>query len=339
MFSSIKSSSSSSSNTDQSVNVSRRQCLAAAASLAGAGALGLGVSSNALAQAVKAAAGQKGTQLILLGTKGGPRVGGERSNPASVLLIDGEPFVVDCAYGVAAQLVKAGIALPRLSKVFITHMHSDHNLEYGPMLYSAWAAGLRNQVDVWGPPTLDTMTKAFMESMKFDIDIRMGDEGKPDLRKMVSTHEFSKPGVILENDKVKVTAVRNIHPPITDSFALRFDTKDRSVVFSGDTTYCPAVAELAKGADVLVHEVIYVPGVDAMVKRVPNAASLKEHLLASHTTTDDVGRIAAAAGVKKLVLSHIVPGDDPSITDEMLLEGVRKHFKGDAMVGKDLMVI
>ena len=298
MFSSIKSSSSSSSNADQSVNVSRRQCLAAAASLAGAGALGLGISSNALAQAVKAAAGQHGTQLILLGTKGGPRVGGERSNPASVLLIDGEPFVVDCAYGVAAQLVKAGIALPRLSKVFITHMHSDHNLEYGPMLYSAWAAGLRNQVDVWGPPTLDTMTKAFMDSMKFDIDIRMGDEGKPDLRKMVLTHEFSKPGVILENDKVKVTAVRNIHPPTTDSFALRFDTKDRSVVFSGDTTYCPAGAELAKGADVLVHEVIYVPGVDAMVKRVPNAASRKEHPLASHTTTDAVGRIAAAAGVK-----------------------------------------
>jgi hypothetical protein len=124
------------------------------------------------------------------------------------------------------------------------------------------------------------MTKAFMESMKFDIDIRIPDESKPDLRKMVNTHEFSKPGVILENDKVKVTAVRNIHPPIADSFALRFDTKDRSVVFSGDTTYCPAVAELAKGADVLVHEVIYVPAVDAMVKRVPNAATLKEHLLA-----------------------------------------------------------
>ena len=332
MFSSRKSSVSA---AEPAVNLSRRHCLAAAASLAGA----LGLADNALAQAVKAAAGQKGTQLVLLGTKGGPRVGGERSNPASVLLIDGEPFVVDCAYGVAAQLVKAGIALPRLSKVFITHMHSDHNLEYGPMLYSAWAAGLGHQVDVWGPPTLDAMTRAFMESMKFDIDIRMVDEGKPDLRKMVATHEFSKPGVILENDKVKVTAVRNIHPPIADSFALRFDTRDRSVVFSGDTTYCPAVAELAKGADVLVHEVIYVPGVEAMVKRVPNAATLKEHLLACHTTSVDVGRIAAAAGVKKLVLSHIVPGDDPSITDEMLLADVRQHFKGEAVVGKDLMVI
>ena len=334
MFSNLKSSSR---NADSAVNLSRRNYLAAAASMAGVGALGL--TNNALAQAVKAAAGQKGAQLVLLGTKGGPRVGGERSNPASVLLIDGEPFVVDCGYGVAAQMVKAGIALPRLSKVFLTHMHSDHNLEYGPLVYSAWAAGLRNQVDVYGPTTLDAMTKSFLDSMKFDIDIRIPDESKPDLRKMVKTHEFSKPGVILENDKVKVTAVRNIHPPIADSFALRFDTQDRSVVFSGDTTYCPAVAELAKGADVLVHEVIYVPAVDAMVKRVPNAATLKEHLLACHTTSVDVGRIAAAAGVKKLVLSHIVPGDDASITDEMLLSDVRQHFKGDAVVGKDLMVI
>lgn len=328
-----------SSAVSASVNFSRRQYLTAAASLAGASALGLGMAENALAQAVKAAAGQKGMQLVLLGTKGGPRVGGERSNPASLLLIDGEPIVVDCGYGVAAQMVKAGVALPRLSKVFLTHMHSDHNLEYGPLLYSAWSAGLRNPVGVWGPTTLDSMTKAFMESMKFDIDIRIPDESKPDLRKLVQTHEFSKPGVLLENDKVKVTAVRNIHPPIEDSFAFRFDTADRSITFSGDTTYCPAVAELAKGSDVLVHEVIYVPAVDAMVKRVPNAATLKEHLLACHTTSEDVGRIAAAAGVKKLVLSHIVPGDDPSITDEMLIADVRKHFSGEVIVGKELMVI
>lgn len=327
---------------------SRRQCLGLAGSglmglmgLAGTGCAQTGATSRpqAVTGYTVAADLAQGTQLVLLGTKGGPRVGGARANPANVLLIDGEPHVVDCAYGAATQLVKAGVPLPSISKVFITHMHSDHNLEYGPMLYSAWAAGLHRPVDVWGPPTLDTMTRAFMESMKFDIDIRIHDEGKPDLRKLVRTHEFAHGGVILHNDKVKVTAVRNLHPPIHDSFALRFDTRDRSIVFSGDTTYCPAVAELAKGADVLVHEVIYVPAVDAMVKRVPNAATLKEHLLASHTTTEDVGRIAAAAGVKKVVLSHIVPGDDPSITDDMLLDGVRKHFGGEAIVGKDLMVI
>ena len=111
------------------------------------------------------------------------------------------------------------------------------------------------------------------------------------------------------------------------------------IVFSGDTAYLPKLAEFARGADVLVHEVMYLPGVDALVKRVPNAATLREHLLASHTLTEDVGRIAQAAGVKMLVLSHFVPGDDASITDEMWAEGVRRHFGGRIVVGADMMEI
>jgi ribonuclease BN (tRNA processing enzyme) len=82
---------------------------------------------------------------------------------------------------------------------------------------------------------------------------------------------------------------------------------------------------------------MYLPGVDAMVKRVPNAATLREHLLASHTTTEDVGRVAAAANVKTLVLNHFVPGDDPSITDAMWADGVRKHYSGRIIVGHDLL--
>ena len=106
---------------------------------------------------------QMGTRLILLGTKGGPRVGGERSNPASVVVIDGVPYVVDCGQGVSRQLVRAGIPLNTLHNVFITHMHSDHNLEYGGLLYNAWASGLRNTVQVYGPPPLEFMTRAFFD--------------------------------------------------------------------------------------------------------------------------------------------------------------------------------
>jgi ribonuclease BN (tRNA processing enzyme) len=95
----------------------------------------------------------------------------------------------------------------------------------------------------------------------------------------------------------------------------------------------------AKGADVLVHEVMYLPGVEVLVKRLPNATRLREHIIASHTVPEDVGKIAAQAGVKTLVLSHFVPGDDPSITDEQWAEGVRKYFSGRIIVGKDLMEI
>jgi ribonuclease BN (tRNA processing enzyme) len=143
----------------------------------------------------------------------------------------------------------------------------------------------------------------------------------------------------LENKDVKVSAGLVHHPLVKQAYAYRFDAKDRSVVLSGDTAYAPELAEFAKGADVLVHEVMYLPGVEALVRRMPNATRLREHLLASHTLPEDVGRIAAQAGVKTLVLSHFVPGDDPSITDEQWSEGVRKHFSGRIVVGKDLMEI
>jgi len=279
------------------------------------------------------------TQIVLLGTKGGPRVGGARKNPATLLKIGGVPYVIDCGYGVCAQLLKAGVPLQTLRYIFLTHMHSDHNLEYGPLVYNAWANGLKQRVDAYGPSTLNHQTAAYFDSMKFDIDIRIDDEGRPDLRKLIAPHEFDDNGLVMENADVRVTATRVRHPPVKDAFAFRFDTQDRSVVISGDTNYSPELIELAKGADVLLHEVLHVPGLDALLKRVNNAATLREHILASHTTTEDVGRVAAAAGVKKLVLHHFVPGDDPSISDEMWTEDVRKHFKGEIVVGRDLMVI
>lgn len=279
------------------------------------------------------------TQIVLLGTKGGPRVGGARKNPATLLKVGGVPYVIDCGYGVSAQLLKAGVPLQSLRYIFLTHMHSDHNLEYGPLLYNAWASGLKQTVDAYGPNTLNHQTTAFLDSMKFDIDIRIDDEGRPDLRKLIAAHEFDDSGLVMENADVRVTATRVRHPPVKDAFAFRFDTKDRSVVISGDTNYSPELIELAKGADVLLHEVLHVPGLDALLKRVGNAATLREHIVASHTTTEDVGRVAAAAGVKKLILHHFVPGDDPSISDEMWTEDVRKHFEGEIVVGRDLMVI
>ena len=129
------------------------------------------------------------------------------------------------------------------------------------------------------------------------------------------------------------------HPPITQSYAYRFDAQDRSIVISGDTAYAPELAEFAKGADVLVHEVMYLPAIEKLIQQEGGKQRLREHLMAAHTVTEDVGKIAAQAEVKTLVLSHFVPGDDPSITDEQWSAGVRKYFKGRIIVGKDLMEI
>jgi len=282
----------------------------------------------------------KSTRIVLLGTKGGPRVGeAGRSNPATLLLINNVPYLVDCGYGVTKQLISANVALDRLRYIFITHHHSDHNIEFGTLIYNTWITGLPAQIDAYGPPGLKKMAKQFFDYQKFDIDIRIVDEGRTDPRKLITTHEISKPGVVMTNDDVKVSMCVVRHPPIKQAYAYRFDAKDRSVVISGDTAYAPELAEFAKGADVLVHEVMYLPGIEALLKRLPNAKRLREHLMAAHTLPEDVGKIAAQAGVKTLVLTHFVPGDDASITDEQWSADVRKHFKGEIIVGKDLMEI
>jgi ribonuclease BN (tRNA processing enzyme) len=277
------------------------------------------------------------TKIVFLGTKGGPRVGIGASNPANLVVVNDTPFVIDCGMGVSRQLVNAGVPIPSVKYIFIGHHHSDHNLEYGNLVYNAWAAGLSTPIHSFGPRGIEAMTKAYWELNKFDIDTRIEDEGRPDPRPLLVAKDIIEDGVVLRTADVKVTAFRTPHPPIVDNFAYKFETPDGVIVFSSDTAYNPKLAEFAKGADVLVHEALYVPAVDRVVIKTKNGATLKKHLMESHTTTEDVGRIAAAAGVKVLVLSHFVPGDDPEVTDDNWREGAAKHFSGRIVIAKDLM--
>jgi ribonuclease BN (tRNA processing enzyme) len=277
------------------------------------------------------------TRIVFLGTKGGPRVTTGRSNPANLVEINGTPYVIDCGMGVSHQLVSAGVPLPSIKNIFITHMHSDHNLEYGNLVYNAWTSGLQTPIHSYGPKGMIRYSFTYWELNRFDIETRIEDEGRPDLRKLLIAKEIADDGLVMEDENVKVTAFRTPHPPIVDNFAYKFETQDGIIVFSSDTAFNPKLAEFAKGADVLVHEVMYEPAVDRLVAKNKNAATLKKHLMDSHTTTDDVGRIAAIAGVKVLVLSHFVPGDDPLVTDDNWTKGVKKNFNGPVIVAKDLM--
>lgn len=302
-------------------------------------ALGLSLGGLACGLGLSAKAAESEVRWICLGTKGGPRVGTGRSNPANVLLVDGVPYVVDCGPGISKRMVEAKVNLPDIRYVFVTHLHSDHVLELGNLVYGGWSAGLNQEVHAFGPPGLEALVKNYWESIRFDVETRITDEGKPDPRKLLKVTEVTANGEILNNGKVKVSAFRTPHPPIVDNFAYRFETPRGAIVYACDTAYNPDLAKFATGVDLLVHEALYVPGVDAMTKRVKNAATLKEHLIASHTTTEDLGKIATAAQAKKLVMTHFVPGDDPSITDEMWMEDVRKTYKGPIVVARDLMEI
>lgn len=288
------------------------------------------------APAVFAQADKPRTRVVFLGTKGGPRIGVGSSNPANLVMVNGTPFVIDCGMGVSHQLVAAGVPLESVKYILISHHHSDHNLEYGNLAYNAWATGLSAPIHSFGPKGLEAMTQTYWELNKFDIETRIADEGRPDLRKLLIAKDITEDGVVLQTADVKVTAFRTPHPPITDNFAYKFETPDGVIVFSSDTNYNPKLAEFAKGADVLVHEAIYLPWVDRLVARVQNGATLKKHLLDSHTAAEDVGRIADAANVKVLVMSHLVPGD-LGVSDADWLNEASKTFKGRIIVARDLM--
>jgi ribonuclease BN (tRNA processing enzyme) len=279
------------------------------------------------------------TRVIVLASGGGPRPRKDRGATAHAVVVDGVLYVVDCGNGVARQLAQAGVPLPSLRHVFVTHHHSDHNADYGNLVWLAWASGLATRVDTWGPPPLEKMTRLFFEMNAYDIDTRIVDEGRPELVPLVHVHELTQAGPVMQDERVTVTAAVVDHPPVVPAFAFRFDGPERSVVFSGDTTRSDQLIALAAGADVLVHETLWVPAVDRLVARNAHAATLKKHILDSHTAVEDVGRVAAAAGVKTLVLSHLVPADDPTLTDDMWIGAARPHFKGDIVVARDGMEI
>ena len=310
------------------IGMNRRAFLACTAALAGAAWF----PSRSDGQSSK-------TRLILLGTGGGPRPRKANSAPAQVIVANDTAYVIDCGNGVARQLAFAGVPLAKLRHVFITHHHSDHNADYGNLIWLAWTAGLRTRVDTWGPPPLEKMTKLFFEMNAYDINTRVADEGRVPLIPLVHVHELSQGGPVMQDENVKVTAALVHHPPVVPAFAYRFDAADRSIVISGDTAPSDNLIKLAKGVDVLVHDALYVPGVDRLVARVPNAATLKQSIMSHHTTAEDAGRVAQAAGVKMLVLSHLVPPDDPAINDQMWIDAARMHFRGPVIVGKDLLEI
>ena len=279
------------------------------------------------------------TRLILLGTGGGPTPKKSVSAPAQVIIVNNAAYVVDCGDGVARQLVNADVPLRSLRHIFITHHHSDHNADYGNLLLLSWASGLTTTVDTWGPAPLVKMTDLFLQMNAYDIDIRIRDEGRVPLHPLIHPHDLSGPGVVMQDEHVKVTATLVDHPLVTPALAYRFDGPDRSIVISGDTARSDNLVRLARGADVLVHEALWPPAVDQIVARDPNASALRKHILDSHTSAEDCGRVAQAAGVKTLVLSHLVPGGDGTITDDMWMSEVRKHFAGSVIIGKDLMEI
>ena len=271
-----------------------------------------------------------------MGVKGGPAIRPGSNMPTSILLeIGGRTILIDAGLGVSRGLCDAGVPLPSVERIFVTHLHSDHYLELGPLFHTAWTSGLKAPVPVHGPAGLGAYWQGFCASMAFDTDLRIEDEGRCAFTPLMALTPLA-PGIVHEEPGLTVRAMRNVHPPIEDSFALRFETPGKTVVLSGDTAYMDEMVAFAEGADLLVHEAMLVPGVHALCDRMPNGDErLRTHILRSHTSAEDVGKVAARAGVKRLALNHFVPDGDPDFPPEAFAKAVRTTWDGPLELGTD----
>lgn len=278
--------------------------------------------------------------VALLGTKGGPAIRPGSSMPTSSLYaLNGQKIIVDCGLGVTRGLVDQGMQLKDLSLIIISHLHSDHFLELGPLLHTAWTAGLKTNVDIYGPPGLDMYWEGFCSSVKADIDLRIEDEGRPDMRELITIHAIDA-GLVLSRDGVTVSAIRNQHPPLVDTFALSFKTDEVHVVFSGDTAPIKELENFARGADLLIHEAMLESALPALLERVGNGSDkLMAHLLKSHTFAHEAAITAANAGAKRLALTHLIPSDDPAYDEKDWQEACAGHYNGELIVGYDAIRI
>lgn len=316
------------------MGLTRRHLLTATLGLAGAGPLA------AQAPASKPADWAQGTKLLILGSMAGPVLHPARAMCSQVVFADGHGYLVDCGYGAVGRMTQAGVKLAQIEQVFLTHHHSDHTADYPALLNLSWILGTPGRkTGVFGPPPLAKMHDAAVAVFQEDVDIRVRATGRQPLASAFTVTELREPGLVFRDERVKVTAALADHAPFERAFGYRFDTATRSIVFSGDTAYSDRIVALAEGADVLVHEAMLVPAIDQMLAARPYVPPrLREFLLQGHTAVADVARVAQRAGVKTLVLSHLLPGD-AAIADARWIEEAASIFKGTIVVARDLMVI
>jgi ribonuclease BN (tRNA processing enzyme) len=316
------------------------------------GALGAGTGvAKAATLAPQDGASPTGDAVVFLGLNGGPNITPVHKQPAIALVVNGVTYLVDMGADTIQQLSAAGLPLANLRHAFITHHHSDHIAGYPALA----ALGMVQQsslvrLDVWGPPPLTQMQAALSTYWQADIASREATGVSVPFKQMLHGHEvvLPKTGVkrVFEDGNVVVSAARVQHgSDVPDAYAYRFDDKHagRSVVFSGDTAPTDNLVALARDADLLVHEVIYLPGIDQLLQSIDPKVrpTLRQHLVESHTSTDQLPAVAKAANVKRLALCHLGPAfiPGPVFAGALAKASAAAGFAGEIIVPNELDVV
>jgi len=294
-----------------------------------------------------------GTHVITLGTRGGPIPAKDRAQSSNLLIVNGTYYLIDAGDGVLRRLTQAGVNFRQVGKVFITHGHDDHTAGLGPLMAVAWDFQRHDPIAVYGPPGTAALVEGAIQYFTVNAEIRWAEGRRTPLGEVFVGHDIA-PGLIYQDQNIKVTAVENTHFHIPEgspyygkykSYSYRFETPDRVVVFTGDTGPSDAVIELARNADILVSEV----GSSEDVKQVlinngtwqgmtpDQQTAFMRHEVEEHLTPDEVGKTAARAHVKAVVLTHLLPTVNEHDDYQRYVPVVKKFFTGQVVVATDLM--
>jgi ribonuclease BN (tRNA processing enzyme) len=283
-----------------------------------------------------------GTQIVMLGT-GTPRPDPDRSGPATVIVVNGMPYLIDFGPGVIRRAVAAydrgvlaiGPAAVNLRTAFVTHLHADHTAGYPDLLLTPWILGRKDPVVVYGPKGLNDMTQHVLSAWKVDVDSRLkGIDRLPASGCAIQAREIEA-GVFYADDNVRVTAFRVRHAGLEDAFGFRVETPHKTIVFSGDTAPTQSLLDNCSGCDVLIHEAYSQATYDKV------APKWQAYRRANHTSSTEVAEIASRVRPELLILTHRVNiGAAMAMPDpeDALLEEVRRLYKGNVVTGHDLDV-
>jgi ribonuclease Z len=278
-------------------------------------------------------------QIVLLGT-GNPRPEMDRFGP-SILIEAGEHrILLDCGRGATQRLFERDPALTAVDTVLFTHLHSDHVTGFPDFWLTGWVFGRTHPLNVWGPVGTTAMIRNVERAYSFDVHMRRDvDERLPAAGVKITAHDIGE-GVGLNTpllntpDGLRITAFLVDHGPVKPALGYRIEYGGYVAVFSGDTRPSDNLVAHAKGADVLIHEVL-APEVERRRAKMTDPAAV-ERVIAHHTTAEDAGKLLARIRPRLAVFSHIVPS---VATEADVLPDARKNYDGRMVFGVDRMVI
>jgi ribonuclease Z len=278
------------------------------------------------------------TKLVILGS-GNPNPSPFQSGCSLAVIVFDTPYIVDFGPGLirkAAALSPTfggrlkGLEVKNIKRAFLTHLHSDHTTGYPDLILTPWVIGRNEPLEVYGPEGIHEMTINILKAYEEDIKYRLyGSEPANDQGWRVNSHEILKEGVVYKDSNLIVEAFPVLHGTWPNAWGFRFTTPDKIIVISGDTAPSEKIIEYAKGADILVHEVYSKKGFETKSEIWQNYHS--EH----HTSTLELGEMAAKANPRLIVLYHILSWGSP---DQELLDEIATKYKGKVIFGKDLDV-